>query len=476
MSPPLIIYVDLDETLVKTDTLFESIFCLANKKPFFLLLVPIWLIQKGKAYMKAQISTHGGVPEPSLLPYNRDLLDFLKAKKREGHRLVLSTAADSKVAGAVEDYLQIFDRVLASDGNRNLKGIEKISAIKLDCGGCDFAYAGDSSADLVIWREATEAIVVGSHRGIEKKLQQSGVKISKVFPETDSIMELFKAIRPHQWAKNLLVFVSLVLSHQVLNSALVLVAILAFFAFSLCASGVYLCNDLLDLEADRRHKQKCFRPLAAGKITFGNALFSITLFLVVSAMIASLLPIGFQLTLAVYFVATLAYSLWLKRVVLLDVVFLSLLYTVRIIAGSLAIQVTTTPWLMGFSIFIFLSLAFVKRYSELHGLKVAAEQDFAHGRGYHVEDIDQLAIFGVVSGYISVLVLALYINSPQLGQFYGDINYLWLMCPLLIYWISRIWLLARRGEIHEDPVVFTLHDKVSYLVGGGAAVLLIMAI
>lgn len=473
-SAPL--YVDLDGTLVETDTLHESLLGLFKKNPFMLFgLFVLWL-GRGRAALKEKVASLY-LPDPTLLPYNQGLLSYLKEERQKGREIVLASAADKKVVTMVAEHLQIFDGVLASENNNNLKGLNKLKAIKLHCQGHSFGYAGDSQADVSIWKEAAEIILAGRNQSIiKKKFGRLQLEISRDFSsEMPCGYALIKAIRPYQWVKNLLLFVSIVLAHQVNQSDLLLSTVFAFASFCACASGVYLLNDLLDIQADRYHKVKKARPLASGALPIKYGVVGVPFCLLVSGILAFHLPATFQLILLCYFVLTSGYTFYLKRLVLLDVIILSLLYTLRIIAGSAAIGISTTPWLLGFSIFLFLSLALAKRYSELHGAIVEGKTQKLHGRGYKIEDVEQLAVFGSCSGYISILVLALYLNSSQVSQLYSNVEFLWMVCPLLIYWVSRIWLLARRGDMHEDPVVFTLHDKVSYAVGAIVGVLLVLA-
>lgn len=285
---------------------------------------------------------------------------------------------------------------------------------------------------------------------------------------------LLRALRAHQWVKNLLVFVPLLMAHRVFDVGALRAAALAFAAWSLCASGVYLLNDLLDLAADRAHPTKRARPLAAGAISRRTVYF-LAPALVLAGLAAAflLLPAGFGLMLALYLALTTIYSAWLKRLALVDVMVLAGLYTLRVLSGGYATGVPVSPWLLAFSMFLFLSLAFVKRYTELRANGGGA--GFSR-RGYTRDDMELLKSFGAASGYLSVLVLALYINqSREVTQLYRRPELLWLAGPCLLYWVTRVWLLAHRGELHEDPVVFTVRDPASYLVGALIAALIVAA-
>jgi 4-hydroxybenzoate polyprenyltransferase len=335
---------------------------------------------------------------------------------------------------------------------------------------------GNSSADLPVWRHAHEAILVYPSSRLLKAASRVAT-VRHVFhrERNGRLVSILKAIRIHQWIKNLLVFVPLIAGHKVANLPLLGDAGLAFIAFSLCASGVYVLNDLLDLEVDRAHPTKRNRPFAAGKLGIPAGLFISVLLILSSFSLALLLPRRFFAILGLYVGMTTAYSVYLKRIVTLDVIALAGLYTLRIFAGGEAVRVTISAWLLAFSMFLFLSLALLKRCSELYLLR-GYDKGHVEGRGYREADLASLTNLGAASGYISVLVLALYINSSQVTGLYTHPEVLWLTCPLLLYWVSRIWLKAGRGEVHDDPVIFALQDKVSYAVGAAVALLMMLAI
>jgi len=473
IPPPLC--VDLDGTLLKTDMLLEAAFALLKTNPFFLFLLPIWLL-KGKAYLKQQIARRVTL-DVACLPYNLEFLKFLTEEYQNGRPLILTTACDVKLARQISQHLGIFTGVLASDGKTNLSGAKKLQMLREKFGGKAFDYAGNAAIDLPIWQNANASIVVNAPARVVKKAGQTA-SLSKIFPreqDAKSRLRVFlKAIRVHQWVKNILIFVPLLTAHKLAEPALLVNAFYAFIAFSLCSSSVYLLNDLLDLEADRLHPTKRQRPFASGDLPLLTGIFLVPVFLLASTAISVLLPPGFLYALMAYFSLTLAYSLYLKQVVLVDVLLLALLYTARLIAGAAAVAVTVSPWLFAFSLFLFLSLAFVKRYSELRSLRLA-NKEAAKGRGYLANDLEQLSSLGAASGYISVLVLALYIHSYDVAALYRHPEALWLICLLLLYWISRVWLLAHRGGMHQDPIVFALKDKVSYLLGALAGVVMVAA-
>ena len=287
-----------------------------------------------------------------------------------------------------------------------------------------------------------------------------------------------RAVRLHQWAKNVLIFVPLLLAHA-WSAATVGGGVVAFFSFGLCASATYIINDLLDLEADRKHPRKRRRPFAAGDLSaiagvsavvvmmaasFALALMVPKVILALPGAHGVLLPHKFLEWLLLYTVTTLTYSLYLKRMLLLDVFVLSGLYTVRILAGSAATTVPISEWLGGFSVFFFLSLAFVKRFSELEALRERGGLAPA-GRGYHVGDLEQLRALGTGSMFAAVLVTTLYISNPQTSLLYAHAKRLWLVVPVLLLWLSQVWMLASRGEMHDDPVVWAITSKRSLLLG-----------
>ena len=455
------LFVDLDGTLIKSDLLIESFFALALRDPRCLFLMPFWLA-RGKAHLKGKIAERVDMA-PELLPYNAEFLGFLKAEAGRGRTLILATASDQRLAQKVADHLGIFDGVLASDGRSNMSGERKLTAMRDAVGGGSFDYAGNAKVDLEIWPHARQAILVNPEAGVETGARRVAT-VSKVFDDVKpGLMPYLKAMRVHQWLKNLLVFVPLLMAHAWGSGMAILHAVLAFLAFGLCASSVYLLNDLLDLPSDRAHPRKRKRPFAAGDIPLLHGLWMMPLLLVGGLALAAFLPAMFIVSLLAYLATTLAYSLYLKSYVLIDVMILAGLYTLRVICGAFAIGSTLTFWLLAFSMCIFLSLALVKRCSELISL-AKIDRLNATGRDYHAGDLAYLTNMGTASGYLSVLVLALFINSPEVAARYAHPQGLWLLCPLLLYWVSRLWLKTGRGEMHDDPIVFTLKDRGSRFV------------
>jgi 4-hydroxybenzoate polyprenyltransferase/phosphoserine phosphatase len=468
-GPPLA--VDLDGTLTPTDTLWETLFILAQEQPLALFRA-LFALPHGRAAFKARLADMAR-PDPRSMPLNSDLIDWLRIQADAGRTLVLATASDQRVAQAVADHLDIFDEVLASDGVRNLKGPAKAAALVERFGQGGFDYVGDSRADLPVWAAARQAIVVGGDG-----LAQAAARVAEVghrFPPPPRISALLRALRLHQWVKNLLLFLPLVAAHQFGDSPSLIAAALAFLAFGLTASAVYLINDLLDLAADRAHPRKCRRPFAAGTLplVWGLALSPLLLLAAVALSMLTL-PRLFTLVLGGYFLLTLAYSVGLKGKPVVDVILLAALYTVRVIAGAAAVVIVPSFWLLAFSMFIFLSLALSKRYTELDGLRQRGELTAA-GRGWHVDDLPLVQTLGTGAGLACVLVLALYIDSAPARQLYATPQVLWLVCPLLLYWISRLWFKTHRGEMDDDPLVFALRDRVSLGTGALTAGIVLLA-
>ncbi|MGD9869010.1 MAG: UbiA family prenyltransferase [Hyphomicrobiales bacterium] len=463
--------VDLDGTLLRGDLLVESALALLKLNPLYLFLLPLWLL-RGKARMKAEIAARVTL-DPRLLAYNAPFVAWLRRQKARGREIVLATASNEKFARAVAAHLKLFDAVIASNGADNLKGARKLARLEEEFGKGQFDYAANGRCDLPIWKSAARAVVVNPERGVLARL--SGfADVEQVFDGRGRGWKAWlRAMRPHQWLKNVLVFVPLVLAHRVFEPQLIAQAAIAFVAFGLCASSVYLLNDLLDLSADRQHPVKRNRPFAAGDVPLTGGLMLAPLLLAAAFGLALLLPVQFLAVLGAYYACTLAYSLYIKRTLLFDVIVLAGLFTARVIAGGAATGIPISFWLLAFSMSLFLSLALVKRFVELKSLP--RTRNGAAGRDYITLDLETLSQFGIASGYMAVLVLALYIDSKAVEELYGHPQVIWFLCPLVLYLVSRIWLLARRGEMHDDPVVFAVTDRRSLLAAAAGALLLVAA-
>lgn len=453
--------VDLDGTLVNTDTLVESAILLIKANPLTLFLMLLWLL-RGKACLKEMIAARTTL-EVATLPFNQPLLDWLQRQSDEGRELVLVTAANQRIANAVAAYLGVFSQVIASTDAGNLSAGNKRDKLDLLFGKGDYDYVGNSRDDLMVWANCRRAVVVNA----SPKVAAAAASIAEVeqsFPApVNPWRAIFIAMRPHQWSKNLLVFVSILIAQRYNEFDLLVATVLAFVAFCLCSSSVYLINDLLDLSADRRHSEKRYRPFASGQVSLLLGVVAIPALLLLSSIIALLAGPMFFGVLFCYFVITLSYSFYFKRLALLDVLTLAVLYTLRILAGAAVAGEMPSVWLVSFSMFLFTSLAMAKRYAELKSLELEAAGPVS-GRDYRVTDLPIIAQFGVASGYISTLVMALYIDSSDVADIYHNQRVMWLLCLLLMYWIGRIWLLASRGELHQDPVVFATRDRISYIV------------
>ena len=464
--------VDLDGTLINTDTLHESALRVLRDAPLDALRIPFWL-SRGKAVLKQNLADRAKL-DPAHLPYNQVLLVWLREQRAAGRRLILCTASDHSVAQAIADHVGVFDEVMASDGTTNLAGQNKAKALEQRFGPQGFDYAGNSSADLKVWQSARRAILVNVPEGLGKQAR-SFCQVEQEFPAHRlGLADWRRVLRVHQWMKNLLLFVALFAAHQVGNVDAWGTLALAFISFSLCASSVYIANDLFDLESDRQHLRKRRRPFASGHVPVWMGVALAPVLLLISVVIAWQVGHHFLLWMMFYFVLTCAYSWGLKRLVLVDCLALAVLYTLRIVAGAAAADLGLSMWLLAFSMFLFLSLAFVKRYAEL---QVQHEQgkDKAHGRGYYTSDASLVQMLGITSGYASVVILALYLNSSTVIQLYRSPEIVWGTVPTMLFWVSWMWLRAHRGEMHDDPLVFAVKDKPSLAAGGVFALVLVFA-
>lgn len=479
--------VDLDGTLVKSDTLLDTVLVVARQKPLELLHVPGW-IAEGRAAFKRHLTGLVAL-DVEHLPYNRPLLEYLRQQYGEGRAIYLATAADKRLAERVAAHLGIFAGVLASDGETNLAGGNKLAAFRAKFGDA-FCYIGNARPDVELLAACESPMVANPDSALRAGMKRMRTVAAASFEDRGSALRSWlKAIRLHQWAKNALIFVPLLLAHQ-WHLRMFGAAITAFLSFGMCASATYIVNDLLDLEADRRHPSKRRRPFAAGDLSAISGVAVVCLLLVGAVALALALPhivaalpgtaqlkhpYKFLEWLGFYTAVTLTYSLYLKRKLLLDVFVLSGLYTVRILAGSAATGIPMSPWLAGFGVFFFLSLAFVKRFSELESLRERGGA-VSNGRGYFVGDLEQLRALGTGSAYAAVVVLTMYISNAETNVLYQHPVRLWVVVPVLLLWLSQVWMLASRGEMDEDPVVFAITDKRSLLLGVLMAAVILWAL
>jgi 4-hydroxybenzoate polyprenyltransferase len=469
---PVPLCVDLDGTLIRTDVLLESFLGLVKTSPLRALRALLRL-RSGRAEFKQEIADQVDL-DAAVLPYDDEVVAYIRGERASGRHIVLTTATNEKYARQIAEHVGLFDEVLASDSRTNLSADRKLDRLRGRFGSGKFDYAGNSHADLRIWPEARSALLVRPERGVEPRAARTS-RVARVFPVNGGgTRALFRAMRPHQWLKNLLLLVPLVAAHRLAEVELLALALLAFLSFSLCASSAYVANDLLDLRADRHHPRKRLRPFASGALSIKEGLGLSLVLLVCGLGLGAIVSLPFLATVALYYALTLAYSLSIKNRVVADIMLLAGLYTLRIIAGGVAVQIVPSFWLLAFAMFIFLSLAIVKRYSEIAALR-ETDQTKTMGRGYRLGDLPTLLSLGAASGYTAVLVLALYINSSLVVGLYDKPIYLWGLPPLVLYWISRLWVGAGRGKIDDDPLLFALKDGVSRWVFVAAAFILWLA-
>lgn len=461
------LYVDLDGTLTPTDTLYESMLLFVRLNPLNLLRLLAWLPQ-GKAGFKHRLAD-AVRPDPARLPYHEPFVQHLREAHAQGRPLVLASAADARIVAEVAAHVGVFHDTLGTHGGSggpNLSRAHKRAAIDAHAraaGHEQWAYAGNSRDDLAVWEGASEAIAVNTPAAVQAALQQRHPQ-AQVFERAPlSLKTVLRAIRIKQWSKNALLFVPLLAAHS-LDPAAWGAVLLAFLSFGLCASATYLVNDLLDLPSDRVHRIKRHRPLAAGAISIPAAVVLGTGMIAVAFGLAWAVSAGFAAMLLLYTVTTLAYSLHLKRLPLIDVLVLAALYTLRIGAGAIAAQVELSNWLLAISMFLFLSLALVKRCAELEEI-VAEDTPMAPGRGYQPRDLVSLRAMGMAAGFLAVMVLTLYIDSQKGREHYHQPEWLWAAAPLALLWVMRIWLKTGRRELHgEDPLQFALRDGFTWLL------------
>lgn len=451
----------MDESLLMGDSLHEACVRLL-RHPLKLFGCSIALFH-GKAAFKKKVIEAADL-SASALPYRKEFIDWLKIQKASGRKLILATGADREIAQRIASHLSLFDDVLASDGKINLTGANKLAAIKKHAAGKPFSYAGDGSIDLIIWNECASAVLVGQGVKLENQIKTT-VSIEGCFAESrNSIAKIIKLLRPHQWAKNLLVFLPAAAAHQLGNPDILRAGLALFAAFSLCASGVYAANDLLDLASDRQHSHKCNRPLASGAVSIPTGLFFAGILPVIGLSVAWFaIGLSAAIMIGAYWLITTYYSFSGKRVPLLDVFLLAGLYTFRAAAGALPVSTGMSEWMAAFLLFLFFSLACLKRFSELLNLPEVHNGKIA-GRGYVREDHKLMALLGVGSAFAATIVVCLYAASPAVNALYPHPFYLMSIAPLVLFGLARFWLQAWRGELHNDPVVHALKDWNSYLL------------
>ncbi|MGL5109293.1 MAG: UbiA family prenyltransferase [Vibrio ordalii] len=455
---PLI--VDMDGSLLKTDMLYESFVSSIGNSIATLFHVPFWLL-KGKVNLKNNLAERSSI-ELDYIPYNEELLDFLRCEYNRGRKLYLASAGAPKLVQAVAEHTGIFEDFFVSQHGENFSSNNKAKFLIDKYGKNGFDYVGNSSADLAVWDNARKSIAVNCSDSLISMVQSNEDVI--VFDKPKSVFKsCLKALRPHQWFKNVLIALPVFAGHS-FDLMSVLMVLLAFSSFSLIASMVYIVNDLLDLNNDRAHHSKCRRSLASGQLPIQIGLLLCPFLFLGGVLVAWFIGYQFTLVLMGYLILTTAYSFKLKKHSVIDVVTLGVLYTVRMIAGIAAVNLQYSPWLLGFSLFLFLSLGIVKRIAEILE-KMQQDNTEVKGRGYRVSDLPLLEGMAVASAYSSVIVYFLYINNDFVTVLYNVPELLWLGIPILLFWLSRVLLLTHRGDMHDDPVVFALTDKVSLITG-----------
>lgn len=457
----LVLVVDLDDTLIRTDTLLEN-FWLACSVKWHTPLQALSAVTRGRLALKHRLGEIVSV-DPAWLPYNEDVLDIIRQWQERGGRTALVTGATQAIADAVAAHLGLFDEAHGSGNGINLSGAKKARFLEERFGPAGYSYIGDAVADMPVWQGSAGAVTINRSKAFQARVDALGKDTMHLPAAPSRLLDYLRVLRPHQWLKNVLVFLPMLAAHQ-LDLLTLSQAVLAFVAFSLVASATYVLNDLLDLPNDRAHPRKCRRPFASGAVRLIHGTWMAPVLALAGATVAWLG--GWQLfaVVAIYGATTLLYSLKLKRLPIIDICTLAALYTLRVLAGSAATGVPSSLWLLAFAMFFFFALASVKRYAELIDGAAAGKTEAA-GRGYRVEDWPVIGNIAVSSGLVSVLVLALYANSEPVQRLYSTPEVLWGICLILLFWTNRVALLTHRGEMHDDPVVFAMRDRVSLCCG-----------
>lgn len=459
---PVPLVVDVDGTLLKGDLLHESALQFIARHPLQSWRLLLWL-SRGKAKLKAWLAERID-PGTDTMPLRPQTLACIDEAVAQGRPVYLASASDRRWVEPIAARVRGLAGVMASDGETNLAGHAKAAALVERFGEGGFDYIGDNRVDMPIWQKARHQLIVAHGSGLESRLRRRHPQAETVARVRVPLRTHLKALRMHQWAKNALIFLPVIAAHAFDDVATVVAAIAAFFAFSFAASSAYVINDLLDIPGDRDHPRKCRRPFAAGDLPIMRGIVLSAALMLASIVIAALLPARFLVVLLTYVVMTLAYSLLLKRKMLIDVIVLGGLYTLRVFGGLAATALHASQWLLMFSLFLFLSLAAVKRCSELVARREAGKSP-PPGRGYTTGDLAVLFPLAAAAGYGAVLVVALYLASPEVMPLYTHPSRMWLVCPLLLYWISRVLVLSSRNDLHDDPVIFALTDRVSWMTG-----------
>lgn len=463
--------IDLDGTLVRSDTLHEAIISTVLADWTNLLRIPVWL-GRGRAAFKHEIGKRWQF-DPAQLPYNEDLLKLLRKEKERGRTLVLATASNDFVARSIAQHLELFDQVVASDGSTNLRGRRKAERLTSLFGEKGFAYAGNDSTDFAVWEKAGSAIVVNASSSVRRIAAKRYAGVSIIGKREHQLGPLIRALRPYQWVKNGFVLIPLFTSGGLSDVNAWIHSLVAIASFCAVASAIYLLNDISDLSADRAHPRKRNRPFASGSLDIITGLAVSPLLALLGALLA--IWSGAWIAVGVYAILSTAYTARLKEMPLVDVFILAALYTLRVEGGGEASGHAVSLWLLGFSSFIFLSLALVKRVSELDRLRIEGTIRTAARRGYMVQDLQILQMFGIGATFASAVVLSLYVQSQTASQVYDRPWLLWFLIPLFLFWQCRLWLSTARGYMHDDPIVYTARDWVSWLVFTSVVTVMLVA-
>lgn len=454
--------VDLDGSLIKTDMLHETFWAALVRKKFNIIKFII-SITRGRLAIKKFLSDAPVSYET--LPYNQEVIDLVNRHRCNGGRAIMVTASHELVANKINDQLGIFDAVHGSCDECNLKGVQKLRFLKAKYPSATICYLGDSTSDIKVWQGCDKVVTIDVPYRLKRQVDQLEKPTLHLNSGAHSLAATVRAMRPHQWVKNILLFMPIMAAHD-FSIEIITQCLLGFFAFSMIASSVYLTNDLVDLSSDRQHSNKKFRPMASGQAQLHHATLLSVILMLLGFAIANMVSSSFTFVLGIYFVITILYSFVLKKIVVLDVCVLALLYTLRVVAGAAAAQLSVSVWLLAFSMFLFFALASIKRQAELVGATYDHKSNVM-GRGYTAADLPVVTTMGLASGYLSILVLALYINSSEVSSLYESPEYLWGCCCILMYWLTRMVILAQRNEMHDDPIIFAAKDShsISCIVG-----------
>jgi len=464
--------VDLDGTLIASDLLIETAFSELGRRPHSLIEM-LRALARGKAALKHRLAEPVDF-DPGTLPYDPAVLAAIKQARADGRPVYLASASHEKLVGRVAGHLGLFAGWFASNETTNLAGEKKAAQLVEAFGEGGFDYIGNDAADLPVWEKAARTFAIRAPARVRRQLALRQAEIEHLPCSRPDWRTWAKMFRVHQYAKNALIFVPLLTSHLFTMEALIQ-ALLAFVAFSLCASSIYILNDLVDLQDDRRHRSKCNRPLACGAIPLMHGVIAIPILFLSAVAIAAMLSFSFLGVLLGYFALTTAYSFALKRMMIVDVITLAGLYSVRVIGGAVATGIMVSEWLLAFCMMIFMSLALIKRYIELAARRDANLPD-PTSRDYKNSDLEIVAALAAGAGFNAVTIFTLYISSDAVNELYTHPQILWLVGPLLMYWIARALMLASRRLMDDDPVVFAIKDKVSLVTAGAVALLVVAAI